>query len=413
MHESVAILGAGPAGLGAAVELADRGVQTLLLERDLHVGGRAAEYTCKATSECARCNVCLVSDLAEQARSHPMIESHFGVQVRDLRGERGDFQLRAQRKGVAVDPALCTGCGLCTVQCPAGGESPLYLAGLPGDRTYRLERSRCEKDCRACEEACPVGAIDLAPADETLSFEFGHLIVATGFQPFPATTMAEYGYGTVPAVVTAEDLEDGLRTAGDPIDYLGDARRIAFVQCVGSRDETENGYCSSVCCAYTMRLSRLLQEKVSDLQLTVYYMDLQSFGRSWGQFRDRSADLGVKMLRGKPAAVRAGPGDTATVLREDPSDGGRRSAEHDLVVLSVGIAPAKDAGQMGQILQLTRDRDGFFTVGPGEAGATETNIPGISVAGTCAGPRDIEQSIAHGRQAALGVRSSLEKGRSS
>ncbi len=413
MHESVAVLGAGPAGLAAALELADSGVPTLLLERDLRVGGRAAEYTCKAGSECARCNVCLVSDLTDRVRAHQLIEPHFGVRPRELRGEVGSFQLNADREGLVLDPARCTGCGLCANECPADESPPVYPSGLAGDRTYRLDPDSCLPDCRVCEDACPTGAIDLGAGEESLRFDFSHLIVATGFRPFPAGTLAEYGYGATPTVLTANDLEDGLRACGDPAEYLGDARRVAFVQCVGSRDEHNNSYCSAVCCAYTMRLARLLREEVPDVQLTLYYMDLQSFGRGWPEFRDRCQELGIEMRRGKPASIQEGADGVAIVQREDPSGGHLCSEDHDLVVLSVGIAPEEDASRLARILRLTRDRDGFFAVQSDEASATETDIPGVFAAGACTGPGDIAHSIAHGRRAALGVKSSLQKGRSS
>ncbi|MFO8059433.1 MAG: FAD-dependent oxidoreductase [Bacillota bacterium] len=246
-------------------------------------------------------------------------------------------------------------------------------------------------------------AIDLDAAAEEKEIQCGSVILATGFRPFPAETMMEYGYGQHPDVITAYELEGDVGRERDLAEYLDGRGRVAFIQCVGSRDQHNNSYCSRVCCAYALRLARLIRSEVPEAEVTLYFMDIQSFGEDWLDLhRACIEDDGIDLVRGKPARVNLG--DSLSVVYEDVRDGERRAGEHDLLVLSVGIQPGDDTRELGHLFGVSFDQHGFFAGGDD---GVQTVVPGLFLAGTCEGPRDIKDSMAHARRAARRAISSL------
>lgn len=407
MDETVAIIGGGVAGLSAALELADRGLGVTLVDRDDHLGGRAITYGCKATDECSKCNVCLALDVLREVSDHPNIAVSTDSEVRGFAGSAGDFKLTVRRGPQYIDRDACTGCGLCSDRCPVEGAKPLCSSEVFGEQAYRFDPNQCphleDGSCGICEDVCPTGAIHLDAQGAEDEIEVGSVIVATGFRPFPAETMLEYGYGHHPDVITGYEFEGEIARQRTLREYLDGRHRVAFIQCVGSRDEHHNRYCSQVCCSYALRMARLIRTEVPETEVTVYFMDLQSFGEDWlAMHRACAEDEGIHLVRGKPARVNLG--FPLSVVYEDVREGHRGTNDHDMLVLSVGIEPGEDTVRLSQTFGISCDADGFLA---GGVDGIETNVPGLYLAGTCAGPRDIEDSMAHARRAAHRAISSL------
>ncbi len=333
----VVVVGAGVAGMSTARSLAAAGARVTLIEARERVGGMAADYACKGTDRCNKCNVCLVHDLVRDVTSRPAIE-------------------------------VMTGCRLDGAQAlPAGG--------------YRLRVGGREADCSA-------------------------VVLATGFEPFDASGRPELGYGVHPAVITALDLERALRDGGALEEKLGrPVASVAFVQCVGSRDlRCGRGYCSRVCCMYSLRMARAVRHRNPSAEVTVFYMDFQGAGKDPGDLRRKAeAEDGVRFIRARPSEVApVGDDGRAMVWFEDPDAGACRLAAFDLVVLAVGIAPDRDARALADMFGLGVDEFGFFAPAD-RADAAVTRAPGVFIAGACGGPRDIAESVADGERAALAV----------
>ncbi len=348
MEDEMLVVGGGVAGLAAAMELADAGHHVHLVEKEETIGGRAVEYSCKATDRCSKCNLCLALDVIREVRGRSDITLHTSSVVDNLQGSAGKYSVRI----------------------------------------------RCRESGRA------------------LATDVGAVVLATGFRPFPAETMSWYGYGRLDGVMSAYDLERELISSRRGVRTLLDgAESVAFLQCVGSRDEqTKNTYCSRICCMYALRLARLIKHECPEVEIDIFYMDLQGCGKDWKTFLQESREAGIEFRRGKATKVESAGSGRLQVIFEDLESGGRGVHETDRAVLSVGVTPDSENAVLGRRLGVNRDLYGFFRTE--EAGDNvSTTVPGVFVAGTCQGPRDIAESMAHGRKAAFQA-SSLLRGRS-
>ncbi|MGI5916778.1 MAG: FAD-dependent oxidoreductase [Anaerolineae bacterium] len=222
------------------------------------------------------------------------------------------------------------------------------------------------------------------------------VILATGFAPIDARTRGSYGYGVLPMVTTGEEMERRLRQEGQHAYDDLPLERVAFIQCVGSRDEhAGRGYCSQVCCRYAVRLARLLKAQRPDSEITLFKMDIQVAGRDFAPARAE----GIRMVAGLPAVIRRAEDDPtrAEFLYDDILESAPRRETFDLVVLSVGMRPRDDAAAVAGMFGLHRNIDGFYAT---TDDGVSTLVPGLFVAGACGAPRAIAESIVHAQQAA-------------
>lgn len=234
------------------------------------------------------------------------------------------------------------------------------------------------------------------------------LIVATGFDHVDARGKGPYGYGVVPAVVTGEEMERRLQAEGHTAYDQPAPQRIAFIQCVGSRDEhAGRGYCSQVCCRYALRLARVLHARHPQAEITMFKMDVQHTGRDVAATWQAARDEGVRLVAGLPAVIRrsAADGARACFQYDDILAGEVARGDFDLVVLATGIQPRADAAEVAETLGINRDRYGFYATAPDGA---STLSEGVFVAGSCGAPRSIAESIAHARAAAEACRRYLQ-----
>jgi heterodisulfide reductase subunit A len=405
----VLVIGGGIAGITAALELAKNGQEVFLVEREPCIGGHAASFCCKATDICNKCSVCLVPERMREVGSHPQISLLTTSQVREINGEAGDFRVRIAQSPRFIDPDKCTACGICTEACPVEPPKAInspYPGAVPP--AFVFDKDRClhfqGEECTICQDRCPTGAINFDQDSQEIDLDVGAAIVATGFEVFDAREKALLGYGKYPNVLTGLDMEERLLKDGTILlpSNGKPPQDVAFIQCVGSRDEhIGNGYCSKVCCKYAMRFSRLLQYQNPEAKITVFYMDVQTAGKGFGDFYKQCKE-NIRFVQGIPVEIYQVSSDQLELRYEDLSRGKINDENHDLVILSVGITPRKDNKNLARVLGLNLGDFGFFDTLT-EIDNTSTNIEGIFVAGCCQGPKDIPESIAHSTQAALRV----------
>ncbi len=401
-NNHVLVIGGGISGIASALELANGGLSVYLIEREATVGGYAASFCCKATDVCSNCSVCVVPQKIKEAVIHPQISLLTNSTVQKVSGEVGNFRVEITQKPQYISLERCIACGMCTEVCPTEPKA-IYLPSAEAiPFSYILDERLCLRfkgeDCNLCQESCPTNAIDFKRKSKRQELSVGTIIVATGFEVFDAREIGSLGYSRYPNVLTGLDLERVFNREGSlKLPSNGkEPQNIAFIQCVGSRNE-EHCYCSQVCCKYAMRFARLIKYQNPNAEVAIFYIDLQTAGKGFAEFYEECKES-IRFIRGVPVEIlEAHPGELE-VKFENILEGKVNRELFDLVVLSVGMVPRKDSWDLARILGINLGDEGFFDTKPLDS--TETNVEGLFLAGACQGPKDIPDSIAHGMAAA-------------
>ena len=361
---------------------------------------------------------------------HKNIELLSYSEVEEVSGYVGNFNVRVRKKARYVNEDLCTGCGLCEEKCPASKIPSEFNLGLGTRKAiYRpfaqavpnipvLDREHCiyfeRGKCRACEKLCPRQAIDFEQQDRILEFEVGAVILATGYKIFDPSGAAQFGYG-LDDVLTGLEFErlisaDGP-TGGEVLLKDGTLpQRIAFLHCIGSRDEAIHEYCSRVCCMYSLKLAHLVKE-ATGAEVYEVYRDMRAFGKGYEEFFNRVEHEGVVFIRrGEDVEVTRRNGGLL-VAAEDVYSGERSELPVDMVVLGVGMEPRADAGSVARTFGIGCGEVGFFTERHPKLAPVDTASDGIFIAGACQGPKDIPDSVAQGGAAAVAALDMIDLGR--
>lgn len=397
----VLVIGGGVAGLTAALDLSRMGHSVLLIEKGPWVGGHAAGLACKATDRCLKCNDCLVQDLFRAVAQARSFDVRLRTDVARIRSENGGFRGAFRTVSAIIDPERCTGCGDCFQADPDESKravlrAPTRYFGPP----YAIDRSRwlrlADGDRARVAGLCPEGAIRDADNWEEWEWEGEGVVLATGYEPFRPREKKALTFDRFPNMVTAESVDLMLRESGR-ITRISDGRppeKIALVQCVGSRDPSlGHEFCSRVCCGYALRLGLRLVHDDPDAAVTVFYMDIQNFGKAFDRYR-REAGARMRLVRGLPGDFYGEEGQRISVSYFHEAEGRTVSEVFDMVVLSVGLMPAAGNPFFRESLGLAQDADGFLALRGPSAEA------GLVLAGTAGGPMDVAEAIAGAKAAA-------------
>ena len=355
---------------------------------------------------------------------HPRIELLAYSEIEDISGYVGNFKVRVRKKARYVDESECTACSDCVPVCPVVKPDE-FQAGLSTRRaiyipfpqavpsSYIINIHECLGDnpiaCGKCLEACDKKCIDFDMQDEIVEFEVGAVIVATGMEAYDPTEMDEYGYTRYENVITSLEFERLISAGGPTEGHLirptdrRTPRRIGFVQCVGSRshDGRGNPYCSNICCMNTIKDSLLLKDHYPDTDITVFYMDMRTFGKGFEDLYMRSKAAGVKYIRGLPGEVTE-DAETRNLRVWVENTTARRLEEHelDMLVLSIGAVPRRDSEAVKQLLTLSRTSDGFFMESHPKLKPVDAPTKGVFLAGCAESPKDIKDSVTQASAAA-------------
>jgi len=416
------VIGAGIAGIQAALGIADAGYPVYLVEREPSIGGRMSQLD--KTFPTLDCSSCILTPRMVDVGRHPLIELLTCSEVVAVEGEGGAFCVTVRKNPRYVDEEKCTGCGLCAEACRLRGmvkdtfnqglsersavyvpfpqAVPLIYAVDPQACLY-LTRGVCGKTFK-CKDACPADAIDLDQRERLIDLDVATIVVATGFDLIDPQTCPEFGYGVYPNVITGlefERLSSASGPTGGKIVLDGrEPRDVVLIHCVGSRDShTGVPYCSRICCMYTAKHAHLARDRLPGARITVFHMDVRAFGKGYEEFYDRVRCEGVVYRRGEPSEVYR-RGDRLIVRAEDTLLRRTVEVEADLVVLATAVVPRADAADVAALLGLERSPDGFFQEAHPKLHPVATARPGVFVAGCCQAPKDIPDAVAQAKAAA-------------
>lgn len=412
VRASALVIGAGVAGIHAALGLADNGFQVYVAEKNPFIGGNVAKLESVFPTE--DCGICVAPYSSEMHRkclykqqmiNNPLVKLYTLASLKSLSGYVGNFKARIEQTPRHVDERLCVGCDKCTALCPVevpnehdlglSKRKAIYLPFLQATpHTYVIDQATCTK-CGRCVEACPTKAINLDEKPSMIDLEVGTVIVAVGFEEFQPVGL--FNFGKHMNVVTQLKLarminqrngrEGVLRPSdGKPV------RRLTMIQCVGSRDRATHAYCSKICCMIALKHARSLKKANPEMDITICYKDIRLPGRNYEHYYTDCQELGVKFVWGDVARIDESA-DRSLRLKVDLATGGSADLEADLVVLSSAIVPSKDAVELSAILNLTLSPDGFFMEQHPKLAPIDTNIDGIYICGACQGPKDIPETI--------------------
>ncbi len=410
---AVLVIGGGISGMQSALDLAESGFKVYVVEKEPTIGGVMAQLD--KTFPTNDCSMCIMAPKLVATGRHQNIHIFSNAEVEKVGGKAGNFKVLIKKHARKIDPTKCTGCGTCAQYCPIIGHDE-YNEGLRPRKAiylkyaqaipllYTIDQSICI-GCGTCASICPAGAVDYDEKESEITIEVGSIILSPGFGKFDPSSKPELGYGIYKNVVTSMEFERMMSATGPsggvvirPSD--GDIpARVAFIQCVGSRDEQAGApYCSSVCCMYSMKEAIIAKEHASNLDATIFYMDIRAYGKEFEKYYLRAQnEYGVKFVRSRIASIDEDP-LTKNLLVSYVEDNRPKTAEFDMVVLAIGFTPPKDAKLLAKNMGISLNQYGFAKTTTFEP--MDTTIPGIFVSGAFAGPRDIPETVANASGAA-------------
>ena len=418
-HKRVLVVGGGIAGVQAALDLADMGIEVLLAERGPSIGGRMAPLDKTfPTNDCA---MCILSPKLVEAGAHPYVRILTNTDVLAIEGEAPSFSVTLHTRPRYVDVEKCTGCGACTEKCPVRvpdtfnvGLGMTKCISVPFPQAVpavaMIDAAKClyltRGTCQICSKVCEADAIDYDQVPTTEQVEVGSVVLAAGTSEFDALRKDEYGYKTFPNVVTSLEFERILSASGPSRGHVlrpsdgAEPRRIAFLQCVGSRDsQVGNEYCSSICCMQAAKDAIILGEHLDDVETSVFFMDVRAFGKGFDRFIDRAErESGCRFLRARVSSVETDPTTDDVVLQYTVNGSAVVTEAFDLLVLSLGLVTDPEQRRAIERLGLPLDGSGFVPVSTFEP--VRTSRPGIFVCGALSGPKDIPESVVEASAAA-------------
>lgn len=424
---SVLVVGAGVAGIEAALQLAEAGKRVFLVEQQPSIGGHMARLARTfPTLDCSACS--LVPRMASVAE-HPNITLLTNSDIEEVAGHVGSFRVRVRTRARCVDQRRCTGCGICVEHCPVKEILSEVDEGLGTRAAIHfpfpqavpwvpvIDRQGCARsparDCDICREVCPRQAIDFGQGDERREIEAGAVILATGFQLFDPARAFEFGYGRWENILTSLQFERLCHPSGPTggAILMKDGRRperIAILHCVGSRDHRFNRHCSRVCCMASLKLA-LLARRQTGARVINFYIDLRVAGKYCEEFYEQAQRAGVDFFHGRGTEV-INCQRELLVKAEDTLLGRQVMTPVDMVVLSVAMEPREDAVRLARLFGIGCGEQGFFAERHLKFSPVQTAVEGVFIAGACQGPKDIPESVAQGAAAAAGALLLIDRG---
>jgi len=422
---AVMVIGGGIGGIQASLDLANSGYKVYLLENKPSIGGVMAQLDKTfPTNDCA---MCILSPKLVECGRHKDIQLISYADIREVRGKAGNFKVKIEKYPRFIEEDKCTGCGECAEVCPVEVKNEfeqglvlrkaiyrLYPQAIPN--IFTIDEKECS-ECLQCIDTCKAEAINHYQTNQEVEIEVGSVILTPGAETFDPELKDEYGYSRYPNVITSLEFERILSASGPYAGKLlrpGDkkiAEKIAWIQCVGSRDESvDKGYCSSICCMYTAKQAIIAKEHAKKVEATVFYMDMRAYGKGFQRYVDEAESrYKVRYIRSRISEVRESPESGSLLVKYETEAGKLLIEEFDLVVLSVGLSVSNKLRSLAQVLGLELNEYGFCKTD--EFSPVKSSRNGIFVAGSFQSPQAIPETVIQASAAASSVAELLKEER--
>ncbi len=430
-NSNVLIIGAGVAGMEAALTLAQSGRKVCLVERNSFIGGKVIQY--EEVFPTMECSSCMLEPKMDEILHHENIELLTCSQVQEVLGFVGNFIVRIEKRAAYVDKEKCVGCGACYEQCPISMKNAFdynlsdrkaidlpFQGALPNVPV--IDKKSCLRfngqDCTICKQACHFDAINYDERDEVIERRVGGIIVTTGFELLDPSVLPFFGYGRIPEVYTSLEFErilsqNGPTTGKILMKNAEEPKSLAIIHCVGSRDKGMKDYCSGVCCLYAVKFAHMVRKRLPTVKVYDFYADWCVPGKDGQSFLDSIGEWkNFKVIRTSlPLNVKVHQSREKINLFCVDMSGKQRRISVDMVVLCPAMIPATDSKRLSEILSISQDKEGFFAEGHKTLEPVSTTFEGIFIAGCAQGPKDIQGSIAQGAASAGKILSMLVPGK--
>ena len=401
--ETILIVGGGISGITTAVEAAEVGYNTILVEKNPYLGGRVAQLNKYFPKLCPP--YCGLEMNFRRIKPNPKITVYTMTEVEEVSGDEGNYKVRLKVSPRYVNEK-CTACNACTEVCPVEtsndfnfGMDKVKAIHLPHEMAYPMryvvDRDVCtDSSCDKCVQACKYDAIDLSMKPETVELNVGSIVYATGWKPYDAVNVDNLGFGSVKNVITNMMMERLASPNGPtkgkilrPSDNK-EVKKVVFVQCAGSRDENHLNYCSAICCMASLKQATYIREQNPDSEVVVAYIDLRTPGKYEDFLNKVDADEKIKLIKGKAAKIEEDPGTSGVIVTCEDVEGGEKIYEKaDMVVLATGMVSSVTENSA-----LSFEENGFIVAG---------KSPGVYSTGVAKRPSDVTSSIQDATGAAL------------
>jgi heterodisulfide reductase subunit A len=411
---AVLVVGGGIAGIQSSIDLADSGYKVYLVESSMSIGGVMSQLDKTfPTNDCA---ICILAPKLVLTGRHENIDIIINSSIEKIEGEPGNFNVDIVQKSLYLDQNKCTGCGVCAQKCPIeaidffnegfskkAAISVKFPQAVP--LVFSIDKEKCI-GCEVCKEICKANAIDYELKDKKINLKVGAVILAIGFDEFEPSPLTNLGYDKYLNVITSIEFERTLSASGPhsglilrPSDGII-PKKIAFLQCVGSRDKRINAeYCSSVCCMYTTKEAVIAKEHVNFIEPTIFTMDIRAYGKDFDKYIERAKhEHGIRYIRRRISSISEIPDSKDLKIRYETDDGKVIEEIFNLVVLAVGAQPNKSSMELAQKLNIELNEYGFCKTA--SFNPVETSKPGIYVCGMFASPKDIPETVIEASAAA-------------
>jgi len=414
---SVLVIGGGIAGMQTSMDLADSGFKVYLAESTMSIGGVMSQLDKTfPTNDCA---ICILAPKLVATGRHENITLLINTNIEKIEGEAGNFSVELKQKTLLLDEEKCTGCGVCARECLVeaidffnegfsnrAAISVKFPQAVP--LKFSIDQEICI-GCGFCKGVCKAKAIDYTLEDKFTTLNVGAIVLALGFDEYDPSLTQQYGYSKYLNVVTSIEFERILSASGPhsglilrPSDGII-PRKIAFLQCVGSRDKKRGAeYCSSVCCMYTAKEAVIAKEHMEIIEPTIFSMDVRAVGKDFDKYIERAQDeYGIRYIRSRISDVKEISETKDLLLHFENEEGKVVSEIFNLVVLAVGALPHHSTKELAKKLNIELNEYGFCKTKP--FSPVESSKEGIYVCGMISEPKDIPETVVEASAAAGAV----------